>query len=59
MQTYKGGLIPFLRSSLDWFRLSIKTWIRQEVVDDDPYDVDTLFPQDSQQNRSDQTRERD
>ncbi len=25
-------------------RRSLKDWIRREIVDDDPYDVESLFP---------------
>ncbi|WNN87682.1 hypothetical protein [Gloeocapsopsis dulcis] len=24
---------------------SLKNWIRREIVDDDPYDVESLFPE--------------
>jgi len=29
---------------------SVQEWIRQEIVDDDPYDEETLFPSRKQQN---------
>jgi hypothetical protein len=35
--------ISELISIVNKVRFSIQTWIRQEIVDDDPYDVDTLF----------------
>jgi hypothetical protein len=36
-------------SSLRWFNFSaivssVQAWIRQEIVDDDPWDVETLEP---------------
>jgi hypothetical protein len=36
-------------SSLGWFNFSaivshIQAWVRQEIVDDDPWDVETLHP---------------
>jgi hypothetical protein len=35
--------ISKLISIVNKVRFSIQNWIRQEIVDDDPYDVDTLF----------------
>jgi hypothetical protein len=37
-------------SSLRWLNLSaivahVQAWIRQEIVDDDPWDVETLHPE--------------
>jgi hypothetical protein len=37
-------------SSLRWFNIPaivahVQAWIRQEIVDDDPWDVETLHPE--------------
>lgn len=41
-----------LSSYLKWFNLSaivsgFQAWVRQEVVDDDPWDAETLYPSSS------------
>lgn len=43
-------MLPAERSQSDWSLLlnlliaKVHEWIRQEIVDDDPWDQDTLFP---------------
>lgn len=32
-------------------RQTITNWVRQEVVDDDPYDVSTFFPREEKQDQ--------
>jgi hypothetical protein len=49
-------MLPAQRSSLSsyvrWFRLSavvsgFQAWVRQEIVDDDPWDAEALYPSSS------------
>lgn len=43
-QTFKTYL-PFVRPmTLSALRHSFQEWIRKEIVDDDPYDIETFFP---------------
>jgi hypothetical protein len=50
------NMLPAQRSNLSsylrWFNLSaavsgFQAWVRQEIVDDDPWDVETLHPSSS------------
>lgn len=34
----------FVVLRLQAVRQSVAAWVRQEIVDDDPYDVSTVFP---------------
>lgn len=44
-QTFKYRFPSVLESmTMSSFRRSLKDWIRREIVDDDPYDVESLFP---------------
>ncbi len=45
MQTDVKGLLSQLDRTLVHTRQMFQNWLRQEIVDDDPYDVETLFPE--------------
>ncbi|WAL59472.1 hypothetical protein [Thermocoleostomius sinensis] len=52
-QTFVSGLI----SNITQVRFSVQNWIRREIVDDDPYDVESLFDSELP-NRSPSTTDR-
>lgn len=44
-QSFKYRLPLIIESmTISSLRRSLKEWIRREIVDDDPYDVESLFP---------------
>jgi hypothetical protein len=45
MQISQKGLLFRLARKLKHYYLKTKSWVNQEIVADDPYDVDTLFPE--------------
>jgi hypothetical protein len=45
MQTDVKDLLSWLDQTLMGSRRAFQLWLRQEIVDDDPCDVDTLFPE--------------
>lgn len=48
METFHKSVVSFLATQFNKLRHQVKWWIRREIVDNDPHDVDTLFPHDSQ-----------
>lgn len=44
MQTTVKSLLTRLVYSFDRAYTSVQRWARKEIVDNDPYDVETLFP---------------
>jgi hypothetical protein len=52
MQSTIEGLISNMISVFDRSLWAIQWWVRQEIVDDDPCDVETLFPNSNDQNHS-------
>jgi hypothetical protein len=45
-QQFKVRLLFSLKSMVSIISSKMKRWVRQQIVDDDPWDPDTLFPED-------------
>ncbi|GAB4238211.1 MAG: hypothetical protein Kow00121_65150 [Elainellaceae cyanobacterium] len=48
---FKDKMFFVLVLKFNSIRQTITNWVRQEVVDDDPYDVSTFFPREEKQDQ--------